>query len=244
MDIKKHTFDVLNAEDMTRSFTGCIMRFNDSIIRIGEFNTNDAGVLGCYGQKIRVEPGVELIGREFRLGINQMRALTDPDNLLPFVRAGHVNVPDAYTGKLLGHFCLSRKVGGYVRGYGPRSTNVTYAEAVGNDAYYEQTGISDGDRILRVLHAAFTGGNYLTANEAYGLLEWYSDRQMLALTHNVLMQKYGSGIRVLISNGIGSFQCVRNDEGQVRFDASTNSWAPPGVARMYTRIISKVIPCL
>lgn len=244
MDIKKHTFDVLNTEDMTRSFHGCLMRFNDSIIRLSEFFTGDGGAMSCTGQKIRCEPGVELLGREFRLGANQMRALADPDNLLPVIRSGHVNILDVYSGKMRGHYTFSRKVGGYVRGYGARSIHCYSADLDGSDAYYELSGVSDNDHSLRVLHSAFTGGNYASAAVAYEDLLTADPRASVALAPNILMQKYDDKIRVALTHASGSFICVKRDDGTVAADMTSNRTANPTSIRMYSRIISKVMPCL
>ena len=244
MDIKKHTFDVLNAEDMTRSFSGCLMRFNDSVIRLSEFFNSDGGAMSCTGQKVRCEQGVELLGREFRLGANQMRALADPDNLLPVIRSGHVNILDSYTGKMRGYYSFTRRVGGYVRGYGPRSIHCYAANFDGIDAYYESSVVTDSDRILRILHAAFTGGNYVTAAEAYEDLATAQHRSIIALAPNILMQKYESTIRVSLTHASGSFLCVKRDDGSVAADMTSNRIDNPASIRMYSRIISKVMPCL
>ena len=88
------------------------MRFSDSVIRLSEFFLSEGRAMNCVGQKIRSGPGEDLVGRDFRLGVNQLRAMQDPDNLLPGIRSGHVNIYDPYTGKIRGNFSIRVRRGG------------------------------------------------------------------------------------------------------------------------------------
>lgn len=243
MEIKKYTFDVLNADDMHRSFSGCLMRFNDSVIRFSEFFLSEGRTMTCVGQKIRSGPGEDLVGRDFRLGVNQLRAMQDPDNLLPSIRSGHVNIYDPYTGKIRGNFNFTRKVGGFIRGYSPRSIVTNSVGLAGSTAFYARDIVNDEAVALRVLHSAFTGGNYPTAADAYEAIQAYSERDLIALSPNVLMQQFGNATRVVVSHGVGSF-LVKKEDGLVVADISSNTYAVPNVRRIYARILSKVMPCL
>lgn len=243
MEIKKYTFDVLNADDMHRSFSGCLMRFNDSVIRFSEFFLSEGRTMTCVGQKIRSGPGEDLVGRDFRLGVNQLRAMQDPDNLLPIIRSGHVNIYDPYTGKIRGNLSFTRKVGGFIRGYSPRSIVTSAVGLTGSDAAYCGSIVNDEAVALRVLHSAFTGGNYPTAGDAYEAIQTYGDRDLIALSPNVLMQRFGNVTRVVVSHGVGSF-IVKKEDGGVVADISSNTHAASNVRRVYARILSKVMPCL
>lgn len=243
MDIKKYTFDVLSAEDMTRSFAGCLLNYRGSIIRVNECYVGSAGAMSCVGSRVRVYPEHNLLGPDFRLGANQMRALLDPVNLLPAIRSGHVNIVDPDDGVLRGDLSFVRKVGGYVRGYGIRSVLCNSVSVLESVAYQGSRVVTSEERILRVLHAAFSGGNYVSPEEARSILLRTKLQRIIALSPNVLMQHWGDGVRVMVVRGRGAFTCAVGDDGVLRFDPNSNAECTSDTKDGYIRIISRVMPC-
>lgn len=194
MDIKKHTFDVLNVADLDRSLRGCYFQYNDKLIELTGFTNDEDDHVAVNGRRIRTEPGALLYGREFRLGPIQTRALFDPDNLLPRIRSGHVNILRS-DGTLDGSWMLRRKIGGYVRGYGPRSCNWGQIQ-LAYDLYQEYFYPSDSANMTlpHILGSAFAGGRYVTARAALTMLASMERARAIAIAPNLLV--YGSGTTV------------------------------------------------
>jgi len=243
MEIKKHTFDVLNVEDLQRSLGNCFMRFNDSVIMLREFHRREEGI-ACTASKIVQNNGSDLIGREFRLGVNQLRAAFDPDNLLPIVRSGFVNIYED-DGAITGRYFLQRKVGGYVRGYGERSVRVGGAHTDGPHVGSSWT--SDSYRVLRVLHSAFTGGMYVSFDQAVATLTDAASSyatQVLALSPTMILIRSGSEVRLHYSMCPGVFRAVCQDDGSYKVDTRSNRILDSRTSSAISRILPKVLPCL
>ncbi len=242
MEIKKHTFDVLNVDDLQRSLGNCFMRFNDSVIMLRAFYRREEG-LACTASKIIQSSGSDLIGREFRLGVNQLRAAFDPDNLLPIVRSGFVNICEE-DGTLTGRYFLQRKVGGYVRGYGERSVRVGGAHTDGPHVGSSWT--SDSYRILRVLHSAFTGGMYVSFEQAVATLTDFNSSYTttLAISPTMLLFRVGTEVWFHYSMCNGMFKVIRQDDGTYKVDTRSNRLIDSRTQSTVSRTLPKVVPCL
>jgi hypothetical protein len=243
MEIKKHTFDVLNTDDLQRSLGNCIMRFNGSVILLREFYSRD-GEIACSASKINPASGPDLIGREFRLGVNQLRAAFDPDNLLPVIRSGFVNIYEEDTGGLTGRYFLQRKIGGYVRGYGERSVRVgaTYTDG----PHVVSSWTSDSYRILRVLHSAFTGGMYVSFEQAVATLTDFNSSYTttLAISPTMLLFRVGTEVWFHYSMCNGMFKVIRQDDGTYKVDTRSNRLIDSRTQSTVSRTLPKVVPCL